>query len=66
MTQKILVVSLETPASDAVQMAVTNNCCAFLSGIPPVYGPLAVEQGWTLPCVITEDETGAIVSWEAA
>jgi pantothenate kinase type III len=63
MTQKILIVSVGTSTEDAVQMAIANGCCAFLSGIPTSMQAQAQAEGWTVPCVVTEDETGAIVAW---
>jgi len=63
MTQKILIVAPGTETSVAIQMAVANGCCAFLSGIPLSMQAQAEAEGWTVPCVITEDETGAIIAW---
>lgn len=64
MTQKWLVVAVGTPAADAIALAVANGCVGFYQGVPPVLQETATEQGWTLPCVITEDENGVVVSWE--
>lgn len=65
MTQKLLVVDAQMPMADAIQLAVLNACCALLQGIPNSLIMQAQTEGWTIPCVLTEDETGAIVSWEA-
>ena len=48
----------------AIQLATLNDCSALLQGIPPVYMAQAETDGWSLPCVITEDDTGAIVAWK--
>jgi hypothetical protein len=34
-------------------------------GIPPVYAMQADAQGWTVPCVVTEDADGSISAWRA-
>jgi len=60
---KYLVVAVGTPSQDATALAVANGCVGFYSGVPPVWSQIAVEQGWTLPCVVTEDESGAVISW---
>ena len=58
-----LVVAEGTDPSTATQLAVANGCCGFYTGIPPVWMAQAAEQGWTLPCVLTDDGTGSIVAW---
>ena len=60
---KYLVVPVGTSSQDATALAVANGCVGFYTGIPPVWSELAALQGWTLPCVVTEDENGAIISW---
>lgn len=63
MTQKILIATEDMPTNEAVQMAIANGCCAFFTGIPTSMQAQASAEGWTLPCVITEDETGTIIAW---
>lgn len=61
---KSLIVPVGTSSDDATALAVANGCAGFYTGIPPVLQEMATEQGWTLPCVITEDESGVVISWE--
>lgn len=63
--QDLLIAPPSWSATECVTVATTENCCAYLTGIPPVYEALASEQGWTVPCVITEDDGGAVTSWRA-
>lgn len=65
MTQDLLIAPPTWSTSECVTVATTEHCCAFLTGVPPVYEAISTEQGWTLPCVITEDETGAVTAWRA-
>lgn len=62
--QNLLIVDPTMPIDAAIQLATLNDCSALLQGIPPVYMAQAETDGWMLPCVITEDDTGAIVSWK--
>lgn len=52
--------------SDAVAVTAANDGVGFYTGIPPKWTALATEQSWALPCVITEDEEGNVVSWAPA
>lgn len=61
--QKFLIVVVGTPADQATALAVANGCVGFYTGIPPVLQGQAAAEGWTLPCIVTEDETGTVVSW---
>jgi len=63
---KDLIVEAGTPADAATAMAIANGCRGFYQGIPPIMQPMAEAQGWTLPCVVTEDENGMVVSWAPA
>lgn len=62
MTQTWLVFPLPVP-SDALAVTIAAGAVGFYSGIPPKWSGIAEEQGWTLPCIVTEDETGNVVSW---
>lgn len=61
--QKDLIVAVGTSSEEATALALANGCVGFYTGVPPKWAALSEEQGWTLPCVITEDENGAVVSW---
>ena len=58
-----LVVPVDFPSEIATQLAIANNCAGFYSGIPPKWAVLSNTQGWTLPCVVIEDEAGNVLSW---
>lgn len=60
---KFLIVAVGTPSEDATALAIANGCPGFYTGIPPVLQAQAEAEGWTLPCIVTEDETGTVVSW---
>jgi hypothetical protein len=60
---KHLIVVAGTPDADATALAIANGCVGYYQGIPPVWQVLAQEQGWNLPCVVTEDDAGNVVSW---
>lgn len=60
---KFLIVVAGTPSEEATALAVANGCAGFYQGVPPILQAQATYEGWTLPCVITEDENGAVVSW---
>lgn len=62
--KKDLIVSVGTSTDTATAMAIANGCGGFYQGIPPIMQGMATEQGWTLPCVVTENEDGFVVSWE--
>jgi hypothetical protein len=62
MTTKWIVFSAPAPA-DAVAITVANGAAGYYTGIPPKWSGISTEQGWTLPCVIEEDEEGNVVSW---
>lgn len=64
--QKYLIVDLGTAPADATALAVTHGCCGFYTGLPENLTTQAAAEGWTLPCVLTDDGTGAIVAWEPA
>ena len=61
--KKDLIVPVGTSSADATALAIANGCSGFYTGIPPIMQAMATEQGWTLPCVVTEDENGMVVSW---
>lgn len=63
---KHLIVVAGTPDADATALAIANGCVGYYQGIPPVWQGLAEEQGWSLPCVVTEDEAGDVTSWAPA
>ena len=58
-----LVVAEGTDDRYAYGLAILNACSGYYTGIPPVYASMAAEQAWTLPCVLTDDGSGAIVAW---
>jgi len=62
MTVKWLVFPDPAPA-DAVAVTTANAAVGFFTGIPPKWVELAVDQGWTLPCAVEEDEEGIVTSW---
>ena len=62
--KKDLIVVAGTPNEEATALALANGCVGFYQGIPPVLQGMAAEQGWTLPCVITENEDGIVTSWQ--
>lgn len=59
---KWIVFPAPAPA-DAVAITAANDAVGFYTGIPPRMLALSEEQGWTLPCVIEEDEEGNVTSW---
>ena len=61
-----LVVAVGTPEDVATPLALANHCVGYFMGVPPCYAQLAQEQGWTLPCVITEDADGNVAAWAPA
>jgi hypothetical protein len=63
--QDLLIVPPTWTASEATALAVSECCVAYLVGIPPVYAMQADAQGWSLPCVVTEDADGSISAWRA-
>jgi hypothetical protein len=48
---------------DAVAVTVAAGAVGFYSGVPPAWSGVAAEQGWPLPCAVTEDENGNVVAW---
>ncbi len=62
--KKDLIVAVGTSSEDATALAIANGCGGFYMGVPPIMQPMAEEQGWTLPCVVTENEDGFVVSWQ--
>jgi hypothetical protein len=62
MTQTWLVFPAPAPA-DAVEVTIAAGAVGFYSGVPPAWSGVAEEQGWTLPCKVTLDENGVVVSW---
>lgn len=66
-TQKLAIVAVGTPAADATALANANDCGGYYTGIPPMWATQAVEESWTLPCVVTQSlETGAVIAWAPA
>lgn len=63
MTQTWIVFPAPAP-TDAVEVAVAAGAVGFFVGVPPVWSGLSEEQGWTLPCVVTENEDGVVTSWQ--
>lgn len=63
--KKDLIVPVGTSAQDATDVAVAHGCVGFYMGIPPVMSEQAATEGWILPCVVTEDDNGNVVAWEA-
>ncbi len=63
--QDLLIVPPTWSASEATSVAVSEACVAYLVGIPPVYTAQADAEGWTVPCVVTEDADGSISAWRA-
>lgn len=61
-----LIVAVGTSSEKATALAVANGCVGFYTGVPPCYAQLAEAQGWTLPCVISEDSDGNVVAWAPA
>lgn len=61
--KKDLIVAPGTSTEEATALAIANNCVGFYVGIPPALQGQAELEGWTLPCVITEDGEGVVVSW---
>ncbi len=61
--QKFLIVVAGTPAPEATSLAVANGCAGFYQGVPPILQAQAAAEDWTLPCIVTEDENGVVVSW---
>lgn len=63
-TQKLAIVAVGTPPADAVALAETYACGGYYTGLPEVWSTQAAAEGWTLPCVVTQNlETGEIVAW---
>lgn len=58
-----LVVTVDFPSDTATELALTNGCAGFYSGIPPKWVSLSEAQSWTLPCVVETDEYDTVVSW---
>lgn len=61
--QKYLIVVAGTASEEATALAVANGCAGFYQGVPPILQAQAAAESWTLPCVVTEDESGVVVSW---
>ena len=61
--QDLLIVPPTWTVSEATSVAVSEACVAYLVGIPPVYMAQADAEGWTVPCVVTEDADGSISAW---
>ena len=64
--QKYLVVAVGTDPADATALAIQHGCCGFYTGIPESMQAQASAEGWTLPCILTDDGTGYINQWEPA
>jgi hypothetical protein len=58
-----LIVTAGTPSEEATALAVANGCAGFYQGVPPILQAQAQAESWTLPCTVTEDENGVVVSW---
>lgn len=66
-TQRLAIVAVGTPPADATALCAAYDCGGYYTGIPPVWATQAVEESWTLPCVVTQSlETGAIIAWAPA
>lgn len=63
--KKDLIVPVGTSPQDATEVALARGCTGFYIGIPPAMIAQAAADGWILPCVVTEDEDGNVVAWEA-
>lgn len=63
--QDLLIVPSDWSTAESTGTAIAEGCVAYYTGIPPVLEPIAQADGWTVPCVITEDDTGAISAWRA-
>lgn len=59
---KWLIFPVPAPA-DAIAITAANDAVGFYTGVPPKWAALSEEQGWTLPCVVEEDDEGNVVSW---
>jgi len=63
MDTKDLVVTVTTSAEDATALAIANGCVGFYTGVPPKWQGVAVEQSWTLPCIVVTNEADEVTSW---
>jgi hypothetical protein len=64
--QKYLVVEVGTDPATATSLALAHDCCGFYTGVPESMAAQAAAEGWTLPCVLTDDGTGFISGWAPA
>jgi hypothetical protein len=62
---KDLIAPTGTTPESATSLAIQHGCVGFYIGIPPVMSAQAEAEGWVLPCVVTENEDGMVVAWEA-
>lgn len=62
---KDLIALVGTSPEAATTLAIQHGCVGFYIGIPPVMSIQAEAEGWVLPCVVTENEDGMVVAWEA-
>jgi hypothetical protein len=61
---KWLIVDSHISFETAREKSELHNCAGWINGVPPAMQFLASEQGWSIPCVIVQDEQeGEILSW---
>lgn len=60
---KWLIVDPSTSFDDALAMSTANDCVGWYSGVPPVWQGMSADQGWTLPCTVTQDAEGDVTGW---
>jgi len=66
MTQKILIAHPSWTEQQISESIATNGCCAYFVGVPMSLTGISQSQGWSIPCVITEDiETSDIITHQA-
>jgi hypothetical protein len=63
--KKDLIALVGTSTEAATDLAIKHGCVGFYMGVPPVMSGQAEAEGWVLPCVVTENEDGVVVAWEA-
>jgi hypothetical protein len=63
--KKDLIALVGTSTEAATVLAIQHGCVGFYMGVPPVMSGQAEAEGWVLPCVVTENEDGVVVAWEA-
>lgn len=64
MIQKILIAHPSWNEQQINERVIENGCCAYFVSIPMGMTGVAEQQGWVIPCVVSEDvDTSEIVSW---